>query len=635
MSDPAATVDVGAGSTFVDRGSTLHGSSSTLVQPLHSLPSVLGMRDVRAAILRATRIGSGREDVEALLALDPLTTIRALRLASAPLWAPMRPPESIRELVATLGVPAIQRMLDVEPVEVERTASIRALWLHSVATAAAAEVLADHFGAAEPKVAYLRGLTHDLSSWLEQLGRHHDGRAMTLGGEDLIRLWKLPLPLEQASADDESVADDPSVGDSPRDPIAFLRLAPQALVEAADQLAVLAGFPHPGQPSAPIVPNRELEQAIGWVRESVAAALERVGLTAATVAAADADPAGDDLELALFGGRQSPNLNELVSRLVGCGESRNYGTLNTLATAAALRFLDFDRAFVVSWSPACRRVWVRGKADLTELGVQRRPLRPTDRESEILAEALETLEPLVLVRGDPREGLCGALGADRAILVPLRGNQRLPSFLVVDRAPTARYLDLAVDGTNARILAGFLAFAMENLELRLRRRRAERNATIDPLTGLANRGVGLFTLGTTIAAAQRNQAPLCVMMIDLDEFKQLNDTYGHLVGDHALRVTSAVLRRTMRGSDTICRYGGEEFLVVLPETSAEDATILATRLFTAVGEAGRAHGLPITCSIGLSSLRPTDSLDDLVGRADSALYASKSRGRNRFSADTD
>lgn len=111
------------------------------------------------------------------------------------------------------------------------------------------------------------------------------------------------------------------------------------------------------------------------------------------------------------------------------------------------------------------------------------------------------------------------------------------------------------------------------------------------------------------------------MMIDLDEFKSLNDTYGHLVGDHALRVTSSVLRRTVRSSDLVCRYGGEEFLVILPETEAEDATILATRLFTAVAEAGKAHGLPITCSIGLSSLRTEDSLDGLVGRADSALYA--------------
>jgi diguanylate cyclase (GGDEF)-like protein len=91
----------------------------------------------------------------------------------------------------------------------------------------------------------------------------------------------------------------------------------------------------------------------------------------------------------------------------------------------------------------------------------------------------------------------------------------------------------------------------------------------------------------------------------------------------------------VRSSDTVCRYGGEEFLAILPQTSTDEATILATRLFTAVADAGSQAQLPLTVSIGLSSLRPGDSLDSLVARADHALYVSKSRGRNRFSVDTE
>ena len=123
-------------------------------------------------------------------------------------------------------------------------------------------------------------------------------------------------------------------------------------------------------------------------------------------------------------------------------------------------------------------------------------------------------------------------------------------------------------------------------------------------------------------------------MLDLDEFKQLNDTYGHLVGDQSLRMTANVLRRTLRRSDVLCRYGGEEFLVVLPATTAEDASILAARLFIEVENSGREYRLPLTVSIGLACLRDSDrTTDDLVRRADRALYASKNRGRNRFSVD--
>jgi predicted signal transduction protein with EAL and GGDEF domain len=99
----------------------------------------------------------------------------------------------------------------------------------------------------------------------------------------------------------------------------------------------------------------------------------------------------------------------------------------------------------------------------------------------------------------------------------------------------------------------------------------------------------------------------------------------------ALRATADVLRKTLRRSDTICRYGGEEFMVVLPETSAEESAVLAARLFTAVEARGHDEKLPITVSIGQASVRQDDSAESLLNRADQALYASKAGGRNRFS----
>ena len=234
------------------------------------------------------------------------------------------------------------------------------------------------------------------------------------------------------------------------------------------------------------------------------------------------------------------------------------------------------------------------------------------------------------------KGLLAALGSDQALVVAVSRDFATPSFLILDRTLTGRPIHLREDGQIASALGGTVAILVDNLQLRLSQERAQRFAVTDPLTRLTNRGVGLLVLQQEMARATRDPRPLCVLMLDMDEFKELNDTHGHLVGDQALRMTSAVLRKTLRRSDTVCRYGGEEFLVILPDTTPEEASILATRLFIAVEQAGKDQELPVTVSIGLATMRTTDDgTDSLVSRADRALYASKSRGRNRFSVDTD
>jgi len=155
-----------------------------------------------------------------------------------------------------------------------------------------------------------------------------------------------------------------------------------------------------------------------------------------------------------------------------------------------------------------------------------------------------------------------------------------------------------------------------------------------PLTRLFNRSVGISGLDQKISRAKRTGAPLTLLMLDMDDFKTLNDTRGHVAGDQALRHTADVLRKTLRKSDIVCRYGGEEFLIVLPETSLEEASISATRIFTAVQEVGTILDLPLTISIGLAAVHAhEDDVESALIRADRALYASKTRGRNRFSVD--
>lgn len=165
-------------------------------------------------------------------------------------------------------------------------------------------------------------------------------------------------------------------------------------------------------------------------------------------------------------------------------------------------------------------------------------------------------------------------------------------------------------------------------------KRIEYASTHDGLTGLLNRREIERLLALECGRAQRYNHPLTVMMLDLDHFKRINDTHGHQGGDEALRVVAETIRGTIRGTDMVGRYGGEEFLVIAPETSAEAAVELADRLNLSVkGASIRMPGnrtLSVTISIGVSSLPPgVLSPHVLVQSADRALYRAKEEGRDR------
>jgi len=157
---------------------------------------------------------------------------------------------------------------------------------------------------------------------------------------------------------------------------------------------------------------------------------------------------------------------------------------------------------------------------------------------------------------------------------------------------------------------------------------------LDPLTGVGNRATVLHQLQAQVDLARRHQHHLSVILADLDWFKQVNDTHGHRAGDAALEAFGALLRRRLRGSDPVGRLGGDEFLIVLPETSAMLAIVAAEGLRRALGERhlelADAQKLPLTCSLGVAELKPEDTDGGaLLARADAALYAAKAGGRDR------
>ena len=159
-----------------------------------------------------------------------------------------------------------------------------------------------------------------------------------------------------------------------------------------------------------------------------------------------------------------------------------------------------------------------------------------------------------------------------------------------------------------------------------------KKAMIDGLTGLWNRTYFDQTLAAQLSLARRSGQPVSVVMCDLDEFKQINDRCGHLTGDEALRIVAACMQATCRIEDVVCRYGGEEFGIVVPNTPADRAGIMAERLRKNIEKLQLQHrGMPvqITCSFGIADLAGAGD-KDIVAAADAALYRAKENGRNRF-----
>jgi len=156
-------------------------------------------------------------------------------------------------------------------------------------------------------------------------------------------------------------------------------------------------------------------------------------------------------------------------------------------------------------------------------------------------------------------------------------------------------------------------------------------ASRDFLTNLLNRREAYRQIHDEIARAERNQRSVGFILFDIDHFKHLNDTYGHNAGDEVLKQLAVKLMAALRDYDIACRYGGEEFLVVAPETGPDETFKLAERLrLTIEANDFRADTqiISITISVGVSHFQQGDSIEKVISRADSALYRAKDRGRN-------
>ncbi|GGA85058.1 PleD family two-component system response regulator [Brucella endophytica] len=280
-------------------------------------------------------------------------------------------------------------------------------------------------------------------------------------------------------------------------------------------------------------------------------------------------------------------------------------------------------------------------------------------------KALLSVDNRVDVIGEPSAGLLGAVEGNYDCVIvstgfadydPLRlcsqmraieRTRLLPVILIADPGETdlvARALDLGVNDYLMRPLDRNELLARVRTQVKRKRyndllrkslTRTIEMAVTDSLTGLHNRRYLDGHMPTLFERAVSRERPLSVLIIDVDHFKRINDTFGHDAGDDVLRDFAGRLNRNIRGIDLACRYGGEEFVVVLPDTDQRMAAVVAERIRGTVASTpfvirtGTAS-VDVTISIGIASLQPrNDSVGKLFKRADLALYEAKKSGRNR------
>lgn len=260
-----------------------------------------------------------------------------------------------------------------------------------------------------------------------------------------------------------------------------------------------------------------------------------------------------------------------------------------------------------------------------------RPIRAlSQRAREVQAGRLDGA--VAVATGDEVEELGRAFNEMTGGLAAARAEERRAlAELEASRAT----LELRVTERTAELAEANRELHAEIAERRKAQEALERAATTDPLTELLNRRAALRLVEQERERIRRTTAPFSLALADLDRFKSVNDRYGHEVGDRALTEVAHRLTEAVRGQDAVARWGGEEFLVFLPETPLAGAAVAAEKLRAALAEPLDllGHRIPLSVSIGVAEARVGESLESCLRRADTALYRAKDGGRNRVELD--
>jgi diguanylate cyclase (GGDEF)-like protein len=250
-------------------------------------------------------------------------------------------------------------------------------------------------------------------------------------------------------------------------------------------------------------------------------------------------------------------------------------------------------------------------------------------QGAIAARALQGHQPL-LVRdltghdGPALEALVP--GATNIVVVPLKAGREGQGLLLAESGPPAsrRMSRRSLEMVNR--FAAHAALALRNADLKAE---VARLAASDPLTGLANRRALTTALAREVARSVRTKEPLSLAILDIDFFKKINDTYGHVAGDDVLKEVADAMAASVRDVDLVARYGGEEFAIVLPNCPSDGALIVVERVRAAVAALATVAKVTVSAGIASSTAAAAADAERLMAHADEALYASKRAGRDR------
>ena len=218
------------------------------------------------------------------------------------------------------------------------------------------------------------------------------------------------------------------------------------------------------------------------------------------------------------------------------------------------------------------------------------------------------------------------IGSAATVEVPMMARGSVYGLLILALETEEAYTDLLDNRRLARALADSMSLALSNIALREKLRT---QSLRDPLTGLYNRRYMEDALERYVSLAERSGTATSVVMIDLDNFKRLNDANGHAKGDAVLRDVAGQLVGALRPSDVVSRYGGEELLVILPNCGLDEAMHKAEMMRERIASLSDVHGVPISASFGVATMPETSTSSiDVIPMADSALYAAKQAGKN-------
>lgn len=608
-------------------------------------------RPVALAVVHARALEmlrGGIDDFAQLAEIDGVLTGAVMRLARCPLHGAPVGTATLAGTVRRFGAEILaDTVRAVAPPSAERDrAAVEAecrRWVHAVAVAAAARWLSNQGEYEAPEEAYLAGLVHVFAT------PDHPAVAASLADE-----WRLGprIAAVMTSVHRDAPDADPAPGatdDAGSADDATRRLV--AVVRLGDLLATTLGYgDRPGHdelPGADASTAAAVEEAIS-LELAHAAALLRLPTTPASelvrrlaaeeMRRREAPTTGSHAEAALGAVER---LADVQRSLLELRSTDAIADILDRGLRAIHRGLGFDRVMLLETEPEragvlrTRTVLCRTRSDAA-MGTT--PVEVPAPVGSALERAVEVHGVFRSDPGDPDAGALAALASDAFLATPLRAGGAHMGIVLADHFVRRAEPD-GSDAASLAVATGTLGLVLEAAALQSEGRTLRSLAEKDELTGINNRRNIVEILRREVDRARRYGKPLALALVDVDHFKSWNDVHGHAVGDMVLQSVAQIITSASREIDTYGRYGGEEFLIVLPETSAEHAVVYAERLRTMI----ESHGAELSqiypvsslsVSIGVTQLLARgDDTDQMIHRADAALYAAKNHGRNRVCAE--